>query len=155
MYRLPGKDGVLGTTDIQNIDDDNLFGMNTDDPHGLDDILIDADDLHLLKDQAVKLNLRALDVLHDFYVPQFRAKMDMVPGMITYYWFTPIRTGEFEILCAEYCGTGHYAMLGYVIVDEQEDYDEWLSEQMTFEEIMASNGKSDLIKLALNKKNDL
>ncbi len=46
-------------------------------------------------------------------------------------------------------------MLGYVIVDEQEDYDEWLSEQMTFEEIMASNGKSDLIKLALNKKNDL
>jgi len=155
MYRLPGKDGVLGTTDIKNIDDDNIFGMNTDDPYGLDDILIDADDLHLLKDQAVKLNLRALDVLHDFYVPQFRAKMDMVPGMITYYWFTPIRTGEFEILCAEYCGTGHYAMLGYVIVDEQEDYDEWLSEQMTFEEILASNGKSDLIKLALNKKNDL
>jgi cytochrome c oxidase subunit 2 len=155
MYRLPGKDGILGTTDIKNIDDDNIFGMNTDDPYGLDDILIDADDLHLLKDQAVKLNLRALDVLHDFYVPQFRAKMDMVPGMITYYWFTPIRTGEFEILCAEYCGTGHYAMLGYVIVDEQEDYDEWLSEQMTFEEILASNGKSDLIKLALNKRNDL
>jgi len=155
MYRLPGKDGILGTTDIQNIDDDNLFGMNTDDPHGLDDILIDADDLHLLKDQPVKLNLRALDVLHDFYVPQFRAKMDMVPGMITYYWFTPIKTGTYEILCAEYCGTGHYAMLGYVMVDEVNDYNEWLSEQMTFEEILASNGKSDLIKLALNKKNDL
>jgi len=155
MYRLPGKDGILGTTDIQNIDDDNLFGMNTDDPHGLDDILIDADDLHLLKDQPVKLNLRALDVLHDFYVPQFRAKMDMVPGMITYYWFTPIKTGTYEILCAEYCGTGHYAMLGYVMVDEENDYKEWLSEQMTFEEILASNGKSDLIKLALNKKNDL
>ena len=155
MYRLPGKDGILGTTDIQNIDDDNLFGMNTDDPHGLDDILIDADDLHLLKDQPVKLNLRALDVLHDFYVPQFRAKMDMVPGMITYYWFTPIKTGTYEILCAEYCGTGHYAMLGYVMVDEVNDYNDWLSEQMTFEEILASNGKSDLIKLALNKKNDL
>jgi len=81
--------------------------------------------------------------------------MDMVPGMITYYWFTPIKTGEYEILCAEYCGTGHYAMLGNVIVDEEADYKEWLSEQMTFEEIMASNGKSDLIKLALNKKNDL
>ena len=155
MYRLPGKDGVLGTTDIKNINDDNPFGLNTDDPHSIDDVLIDADDLHLLKDQVVKLNLRALDVLHDFYVPQFRAKMDMVPGMITYYWFTPIKTGTFEILCAEYCGTGHYSMLGYVIVDEEEDYNEWLSEQMTFEEVLASNGKSDLIKLALNKKNDL
>jgi cytochrome c oxidase subunit 2 len=67
MYRLPGKDGVLGTTDIKNINDDNPFGLNTDDPHSIDDVLIDADDLHLLKDQAVKLNLRALDVLHDFY----------------------------------------------------------------------------------------
>ena len=50
---------------------------------------------------------------------------------------------------------GHYAMLGYVYVDEENEYNEWLSEQMTFEEILASNGKSDLIKLALNKKNDL
>ena len=155
MYRLPGKDGVLGTTDIKNINEDNPFGLNTDDPYSIDDVLIDADDLHILKDQTLKLNLRALDVLHDFYVPQFRAKMDMVPGMITYYWFTPIKTGTFEILCAEYCGTGHYSMLGYVIVDEEEDYNEWLSEQMTFEETLASNGKSDLIKIALNKKNDL
>ena len=155
MYRLPGKDGVLGTTDIRNIDDENIFGMNMDDPNGLDDILVDADDLHILKDQPVKLNLRPLDVLHDFYVPEFRAKMDMVPGMITYYWFTPIKVGEFEVVCAEYCGTGHYAMLGYVIVDEQDDYNEWISEQMTFEEIMASNGKSDLIKVALNNRNNL
>jgi cytochrome c oxidase subunit 2 len=76
--------------------------------------------------------------------------MDMVPGMITYYWFTPIRTGEFEILCAEYCGTSHYAMRGWVSVDEETDYQEWLSEQITFEEMMASIGKSDVIKLALN-----
>ena len=119
------------------------------------DVLIDADDLHILNNKPLKLNLRALDVLHDFYVPQFRAKMDMVPGMITYYWFTPIKTGTYEILCAEYCGTGHYAMLGYVIVDDQKEYDEWLNEQETFEDILASNGKSDLIKIALNKKNDL
>ena len=155
MYRLPGKDGVLGTTSIKNIDDDNPFGLNTDDPYSLDDVLVDADDLHILLDRPLKLNLRALDVLHDFYVPQFRAKMDMVPGTITYYWFTPIKTGEYEILCAEYCGTGHYAMLGYVYVDEQKEYDEWVDEQMTFEEVLASNGKSDLIKIALNKKNDL
>jgi len=153
-FRLPGEDGVLGLTDFRNINDDNPFGMNLDDPNGLDDILIEGDDLHILNNQPVKVNLRSIDVLHDFYIPQFRAKMDMVPGMITYYWFTPIRTGEFEILCAEYCGTSHYAMRGYVSVDEEADYQEWLSEQTTFEEMMASIGKSDLVQLALNIKGD-
>ena len=153
-YRLPGEDGVLGLTDLRNIDDENPFGINFDDPNGLDDILIQGDDLHILMDQPVKINLRSIDVLHDFYIPQFRAKMDMVPGVVTYYWFTPIRTGDFEILCMEYCGTGHYSMRGRVLVDEQKDYEEWLSEQMTFEEMMASIDKTDLIQLALNKKGD-
>ena len=150
-YRLPGKDGILGTTDIKNITDENPFGINLDDQNGYDDILIQADDLHILNNQPVKMNLRSIDVLHDFYVPQFRAKMDMVPGVVTYYWFTPIKTGNFEILCAEYCGTGHYAMRGRVLVDEEKDYQQWLNEQMTFKELLASIGKSDLIKLASNK----
>ena len=153
-YRLPGEDGILGLTDLRNINDDNPFGMNLDDPNGLDDILIQGDDLHILLDQSVKMNLRSIDVLHDFYIPQFRAKMDMVPGVVTYYWFTPIRTGDFEILCMEYCGTGHYSMRGRVLVDEQKDYDEWLSEQITFEEMMASIDKTDLIQIALNKKGE-
>ena len=153
-YRLPGEDGILGLTDLRNITDENPFGINLDDPNGLDDILIEGDDLHILLDQSVKMNLRSIDVLHDFYIPQFRAKMDMVPGVVTYYWFTPIRTGDFEILCMEYCGTGHYSMRGRVLVDEQEDYKEWLSEQMTFEEMMASIDKTDLIQIALNKKGD-
>tara|TARA_Y100000590_G_scaffold5924_1_gene7899 strand:+ start:347 stop:1186 length:840 start_codon:yes stop_codon:yes gene_type:complete len=150
-YRLPGEDGILGTTDIRNITDENPFGMNLDDENGFDDILIQADDLHLLKNTPVKMNLRSIDVLHDFYVPQFRAKMDMVPGIVTYYWFTPIRIGDFEILCAEYCGTGHYAMRGRVLVDEKKDYNEWLNDQLTFKEMLASNGNSDLIKLVSNE----
>ena len=153
-YRLPGEDGILGLTDLRNINEDNPFGMNLDDPNGLDDVLIEGDDLHILLNQPIKVNLRSIDVLHDFYVPQFRAKMDMVPGVVTYYWFTPIRTGDFEILCMEYCGTGHYSMRGRVLVDEQKDYEEWLSEQMTFEEMLASINKTDLIQLALNKRGD-
>ena len=153
-YRLPGEDGILGLTDLRNINDENPFGINLDDPKGLDDILIQGDDLHILMDQPVKINLRSIDVLHDFYIPQFRAKMDMVPGVVTYYWFTPIRTGNFEILCMEYCGTGHYAMRGRVLVDEKEDYEEWLNEQMTFEEMMASINKTELIQIALNKRED-
>ena len=151
-YRLPGEDGVLGKTDINNITDENPFGMNLDDPYGYDDILIQADDLHILNNQPVKMNLRSIDVLHDFYVPQFRAKMDMVPGVVTYYWITPIKTGNFEILCAEYCGTGHYAMRGRVQVDEKNDYQEWLNEQMTFKDMLASIGKSSLIEIASNKE---
>ena len=136
-YRLPGKDGVLGLTDLRNITDDNPFGLNLDDPNGLDDILIQADDLHILLDQPVKMNLRSIDVLHNFYIPQFRAKMDTLPGIISYYWFTPEKKGEYEILCAEYCGTGHYAMRGFVKVDEEKDYSNWLAEQISFEKMLA------------------
>jgi cytochrome c oxidase subunit 2 len=140
-YRYPGEDGVMGTTDIANIDGDNTFGMNLNDAAGMDDILIEGDDLHLELGKPVKLLFRAIDVLHDFYVPEFRAKMDMVPGMITYIWLTPIRTGTFDILCFELCGVGHYNMRGTVIVDEPADYQEWLAEQTTFTELMAEAGR--------------
>jgi heme/copper-type cytochrome/quinol oxidase subunit 2 len=62
----------------------------------------------------------------------------MVPGLVTFFWMTPIRTGRFDILCAELCGTGHYAMRGNVVVDEKADYDAWLSEQQTFAQFRAS-----------------
>jgi len=140
-YRYPGEDGVMGTTDIANFDGDNTFGMNLNDAAGMDDILIEGDDLHLELGKPVKLLFRAVDVLHDFYVPEFRAKMDMVPGMVTYVWLTPIRTGTFDILCFELCGVGHYNMRGTVVVDESADYQAWLEEQMTFTELMAEAGR--------------
>ena len=152
-YRLPGEDGVLGKTDIKFINDENPFGLNLDDPNGKDDFLVDSGDLHLQIDKPVKFELRSLDVLHNFYVPQFRGKMDMVPGMITFYWLTPIRTGDFEVLCAEYCGTGHYAMRGRVIVDEEKDYNQWLAKQVTFEKMLAQNQKENK-KLKFVKNNE-
>ena len=87
----------------------------------------------------MKLVLRSKDVLHDFYVPQFRAKMDLVPGIVTYFWMTPTRTGSFDILCAELCGVGHHEMRGTVVVEEQAEFDRWLGEQMTFGQLMAQN----------------
>lgn len=136
-YRYPGADGVLGTSDTRLIDGDNPFGVNPNDPNGQDDILVEGDDLHLPIDRPVKMLLRSIDVLHDFYVPQFRAKMDLVPGAVTYFWLTPTRTGTFDILCAELCGTGHHVMRGTVVVDNAADYDEWMSEQSTFAELVA------------------
>jgi len=131
-FRLPGRDGKLGTTNTRLIDDDNPFGINTQFKFGKDDVLIEGDDLHLLVNRPVKVLLRSPDVIHDFYVPQFRAKMDIVPGMVTFFWFTPTRTGTFEILCAELCGVGHYAMRGSVVVDNETDYKKWLAGQETF-----------------------
>ena len=139
-YRLPGEDGILGKTEIKLVSSENPFGLNLDDPNGKDDLLVDDGDLHLQINKPVKFLLRSLDVLHNFYVPQFRGKMDMVPGLVTFYWLTPIRTGDFEVLCAEYCGTGHYAMRGRVFVDEEKKYHQWLAQQITFKQMLAQNG---------------
>ena len=151
-YRLPGEDGILGKTDINLVNDENPFGLIQGDKNGMDDLLVDDNELHLQINKPVKFELRSLDVLHNFYVPQFRGKMDIVPGMITYYWIEATRTGDFEILCAEYCGTGHYAMRGRVFVDEKNDYDNWMAKQITFEKFLAKNSKEKIktIKLAKN-----
>jgi|TARA_B110000261_G_scaffold131051_1_gene147064 cytochrome c oxidase subunit 2 len=145
-FRLPGADGKLGTADNRLISDDNILGINPEDPYGQDDIVIDGDDLHLAVGQPVKMLLRSVDVLHNFYVPEFRAKMDMVPGMITYYWMEPTRVGTYDVLCAELCGTGHAYMRGTVLIDTDEDYALWISEQTTFAE-MSTYQKIELTNL--------
>jgi len=149
-YRLPGDDGVLGKTSVNLINDENPYGLDPNDPNSKDDILVMDADLHLKINQAVKIELRSLDVLHNFYIPQFRAKMDTLPGIITYYWFIPEKKGEYEILCAEYCGTGHYAMRGKVLVDEEKDYSDWLAKQISYEKMLAKNSGKKLL-VAENK----
>ncbi len=136
-FRLPGSDGRLGKADTSLVDSRNPLGLSKSDPNGLDDVVIENDDLHLPIGKPVKLLLRSIDVLHDFYVPQFRAKMDMVPGLVTYYWFTPTRTGKFEVLCAELCGVAHSRMRGIVVVEEDGDYRAWLGKQRTFAQVLA------------------
>lgn len=136
-FRLPGADGKLGTSNARLIGSDNPLGIDPQDPNGQDDVVVEAADLHLPIDKPVKVLLRSIDVLHDFYVPEFRAKMDMVPGTVTYFWFTPTRTGSFEVLCAELCGIGHAFMRGVVDVDTEQDYQAWLQEQSTFAQLSA------------------
>ena len=152
QYRLPGEDGKLGTTKVVNINDDNPFGINLDDPFGNDDVMIQSDVINLENNRPVKILLRSVDVLHNWYVPQFRAKMDAVPGIVTFYWFEPNKTGEFEVLCAEYCGVGHYAMRGGVEVQDKQDYDNWLKEQETFSDLIAKQKILENEKTKLAKK---
>jgi cytochrome c oxidase subunit 2 len=131
-YRYPGDDGKFGEVDAERISADNPFGMDPDDPSGQDDILVYHPEAHLPVDKPVKLLLRSKDVLHNFTVAQFRVKMDLVPGMETFLWLTPTKTGRFEVLCEELCGVAHYAMRGAVVVDEPEDFDTWLANQPTY-----------------------
>lgn len=148
-FRLPGEDGRLGVSDTKLVSPDNPLGLSPDDPHGQDDVVIEGDDLHLPVGKPHKFLLRSIDVLHDFYVPEFRAKMDMVPGMVTYFWLTPTRTGTFEILCFELCGLGHPNMRGVVVVEEESDYQTWLQDQPTFAQLAAIRAQSGPVQARL------
>ena len=138
-YRYPGDDGVFGSSDVSHMSVDNPFGINPEDPNGRDDRLVDGAGsvMHLALDQPVQIWLRSKDVLHNFTVPQFRVKMDMVPGMVTYLWLTPTVVGEYDLLCEELCGLAHFAMRGRVAVVEQQEFDNWLAQQPTFAETQA------------------
>ena len=77
--------------------------------------------------------------------------MDMVPGMVTYFWLTPTRTGTFEILCFELCGLGHPDMRGVVVVEEDSDYEAWLQDQTTFAQLAAVRARRGPSKPASSK----
>jgi cytochrome c oxidase subunit 2 len=147
-FRFPGTDNQLGKSSIEHISIDNPFGIDPLDPAGQDDRLIQSNRLVLPIGSPIKVLMRSKDVLHNFYVPQIRVKMDMVPGTVSYIWFTPTKLGEFEILCAEFCGVGHFNMRGYVEVKEPLVYEQWLSEQTTFAASLAKNDSEALSVLA-------
>ncbi|GGX79861.1 hypothetical protein GCM10007160_04110 [Litchfieldella qijiaojingensis] len=136
-FRFPGEDGELGPVRASLISDDNPYGIDPDDPRGQDDILVRSPRLMLPIDRPVKMTLRSKDVIHNFKVPPFRAKMDAIPGQTSYFWLTPTKTGEFEAVCAELCGIGHFAMRGRVEVVDQQTFDEWLAGKPTFGELAA------------------
>lgn len=142
-YRLPGRDGRLGTTDPRYVSSDNPLGLNPNDLNGQDDLVIEAGDLHVPVGKPVKVLLRSIDVIHDFYVPELRAKMDLVPGLETYFWFTPTKTGSFEVLCAAFCGVGHPQMRGNIVVENDTDYQAWLEKQHTIADLSARAKKAN------------
>ncbi len=109
--RYPGRDGQLGTPD-------DLFLVN---------------DLHLPVDEDVLVQLKSMDVLHSFFLPNLRVKQDAVPGMKIPVWFKAKETGEYDLVCAELCGWGHYKMKGRVTFVTRPEFDAWL-ERMYLEQ---------------------
>lgn len=102
--RYPGPDGELYTAD-------DIYHVN---------------DLHLPVGEEILLIIKSEDVLHSFFVPNLRIKQDVVPGMRQAVWFKATEEGEFDIVCAELCGWGHYKMKGRITFQSRQDYDAWL-----------------------------
>ncbi|MED5622328.1 cytochrome c oxidase subunit II [Ideonella sp. BN130291] len=131
-FRFPGGGGKLGGTDTRFVKADNPFGLDPSDANGQDDVLVDATEVHLPLNRPVKVVARSHDALHDFYVPPFRARMNIVPGQVSSFWFTPTQAGRFEALCAQLCGVGHPNMRGVVVVEDEAAFLAWLQRQPTF-----------------------
>ena len=83
-----------------------------------------------------------------------RAGSQLKTGIISYYWFEPNKVGEYEVLCAEYCGVGHYAMRAKVIVESEENYNNWIKEQETFSDFIAKKENNKLKTTLIVKNND-
>ena len=141
-FRYPGQDNVLGKKNFKLTDPvhSNSLGVDWKDEASHDDIHVSST-MHLVVGKPVKLVINSQDVIHDVGLSHFRMKMDAVPGIPTTLWFTPkytteemkVRTGNtnfvYELSCDQMCGKGHFSMRGTIIVENQADFDKWISTQ--------------------------
>jgi cytochrome c oxidase subunit II len=137
--RYPGEDKKFGRADFAYVSNSNALGIDPTDPNSTDDFM--PIQLHVVKNKTVKLRLRSKDVIHSFFIPYFRVKMDAVPGMITKLYFVPTTSTvemrkklndpefNYEVACAELCGRMHFAMKLILVVDEPAQFKQWLQEQ--------------------------
>ena len=162
--RYAGEDNSLGYANVRLIEGTNALGVDPDDVNSLDDIVVN--EMHLPVGKPVLLKFRSQDVIHSAYLPHFRVQMNCVPGTPTQFQFTPsVTTAEMRqeadviakverineiraekgedayeydyfLLCNKICGSAHYNMQLKIVVESQEEYEQWLSEQKTFAEAL-------------------
>ena len=136
--RYSGEDNILGNSDFRLVTAENHLGINMEDELSQDDIIVG--ELHFVINKPVLLKFRSRDILHSAFLPHFRAQMNCVPGMVTQFGFTPTQTTaemkvqegddfDYVLLCNKICGSGHYNMQMHVIVETQEEYNKWISQQ--------------------------
>jgi cytochrome c oxidase subunit 2 len=124
----PGPDGRFGPREITRITPENPIGLDRTDPDARDDITT-INQLNLPVDRPVLVQLTSKDVIHSFGLFEMRVKQDAIPGMEIPVWFIPNRVGEYEIACSQLCGLGHYRMRGFVNVQSDADFRNWLAEE--------------------------
>lgn len=126
-YRYAGPDGRFGITKPELVDASlgNPLGLDASDPDAKDDIV--SAQLVVPMDRSLELTLKSQDVVHSFFVPTMRLQMNAVPGLITHAAFTPTQAGDFEVVCNQLCGLGHYRMRSALNVVSNEQFEKWLA----------------------------
>lgn len=128
-FRYPGPDGKFGKLDPKLISAStgNPLGLDPSDPTSKDDIVVPT--LTVPVNRQIELLLRSQDVIHNFYVRELRLQQDAVPGMVIPIHFTATETGQYEIVCTQLCGLGHYRMRSFLNVVSEQDYESFLKQQ--------------------------
>jgi len=144
----PGADGVFGRTDINLVDEaeQNFIGIDRSDEFAKDDIIL-QNQMHIPVNKKIRIDLSSKDVIHNFKLPELRVSQDAIPGMIIPVHFTATTTSEeflesvkgtsregkgLEIACAQLCGITHYRMRGYLTVDTEDEYNDWLASEAEY-----------------------
>jgi len=124
----PGPDGKFGRTDINKVSADNPLGLDRTDPDAKDDITT-INQLTLPVNRPILVHLSSKDVIHSFGLFEMRVKQDAVPGLDIPVWFVPNRVGDYEIVCSQLCGLGHYRMRGFVNIKSAADFQTFLTDE--------------------------
>ena len=127
-FHYPGPDGKFGRTLISLVDPDNPLGLDRRDPAAKDDITT-INQLHLPVGRTAVIHLSSKDVIHSLGMPEMRVKQDAIPGIVQPVWFTPMKTGRWEIACSQLCGLAHYRMKAFYTIHTPDQYQAWLAEE--------------------------
>jgi len=126
-FQYTGPDGKFGHRDIKLVTASNQLGLDRSDPDAADDLTA-INEMHLPVGKPCIIDVMSKDVIHDFCIPNMRVAQDAIPGAVIPMWFIPIKTGSYEIVCAQLCGTNHSRMIGELVVDSEADYKKWFDE---------------------------
>lgn len=126
-FHYTGPDGAFGKQDAHLVTGSNPLGLDPNDPAGKDDV-VSKNELYLVNHRPTVIHISSKDVIHSLSLKHLRMDQDAMPGMSIPMWFRPIREGEYEVVCAQLCGAGHYAMKAMSFVVDQGKFDVWLKE---------------------------
>lgn len=126
-FQYTGTDAKFGRRDIKLVTPSNPLGLDRNDPDAFDD-LVTTGEMHIPVNRPVIIDVMSRDVIHDFCIPNMRSAQDAIPGSVIPMWFVPVKTGTYEVVCAQLCGNNHAAMKGTLVVDSEADYKKWFDE---------------------------
>ncbi len=124
-FWYPGVDNIYGKTSVELISASNPLGLDKTNPAALDDMVI-MGNMRTPVGRPVIVEVSSQDVIHNFAMPHMRIAHDALPGSLIPIWFTPTKVGEYEVICGQLCGAGHYSMKAIVTVEPAADYDAWI-----------------------------